>query len=294
MTRKGIILAGGTGSRLDPLTRVTCKQLLPVYDKPMIYYPLSTLMLGGIREILIISSPDALPAFRSLLGDGSRLGIRLEYREQPAPDGIAQAFLIGADFIGGDSVAMILGDNLFYGPLDGFRAALQLREGACIFGYHVADPERFGVVEFDAGGRVVSLEEKPARPKSSFAVPGLYVYDATVVERARKLTPSARGELEITDLNRCYLRDGRLDIRLLGRGFGWLDTGTPGSLLEAGNFIAIIERRQNLKVACLEEIAWNRGFIDRPAFENLIAETRNPDYRRYLESVLITGLPPHK
>jgi glucose-1-phosphate thymidylyltransferase len=293
MTKKGIILAGGSGTRLDPLTRVACKQLLPVYDKPMIYYPLSTLMLGGLREILIISTPRDLPAFRSLLGDGSRLGIRLEYAEQPSPDGIAQAFLIGADFLNGDGATLILGDNLFYGTLDVFRSALQLTRGACIFGYHVGDPQRFGVVEFDASGRVAGLEEKPAKPRSSYAVPGLYVYDQTVVERARVQKPSARGELEITDLNLSYLRDGQLEVRLLGRGFGWLDTGTPGSLLEAGNFIATIEHRQHLKVACLEEIAWNRGFIDGAAFEKLIAETRNPEYRAYLEGVAASGLPPH-
>ena len=294
MTKKGIILAGGTGTRLDPLTRVACKQLLPVYDKPMIYYPLSTLMLGGIREILIISTPRDLPAFRDLLGDGSRIGIRLGYKEQPAPEGIAQAFLIAADFLAGDGAALILGDNLFYGTLDVFRAALELTRGACIFGYHVADPERFGVVEFDSAGRVVSLEEKPEKPRSSYAVPGLYVYDNSAVERVKRIQSSGRGELEITDLNKAYLNDGELEVRLLGRGFGWLDTGTPASLLEAGNFIATIEHRQNLKVACLEEVAWNRGFIDRPAFEKLIADSRNPEYRRYLESVLAAGFPPQK
>jgi glucose-1-phosphate thymidylyltransferase len=294
MTKKGIILAGGNGTRLDPLTRVACKQLLPVYNKPMVYYPLSTLMLGGLREILIISTPRDLPAFRSLLGDGSRLGIRLEYAEQPAPEGIAQAFLIAADFLDGDGAALILGDNLFYGTLDVFRTTLSLPGGACIFGCHVSNPERFGVVEFDAGGRILSLEEKPVRPRSSYAVPGLYVYDHTAVERVRAQKPSPRGELEITDLNLSYLLDGRLELRLLGRGFGWLDTGTPDSLLEASNFIANIEHRQNLKVACLEEIAWNRGFIDRPAFEKLIAESRNPEYRAYLESVASTAPPPHK
>ena len=294
MTQKGILLAGGSGTRLDPLTRVTCKHLLPVYDKPLIYYPLSTLMLGGLREILIISSPRDLEALRTLLGDGSRLGIRLEYREQTEPEGIAQAFLIGEEFLAGDGSAFALGDNVFYGGLDVFRAALTLERGACIFGYHVADPGQFGVVEFDAGGRVLSLEEKPAQPRSDYAVPGLYVYDGSVAERARQLTPSPRGELEITDLNRSYLRDGQLELRLLGRGFGWLDAGTPASLLEAGNFIATIERRQNLKVACLEEIAWNRGFIDRTQFEKLIAESRSPEYRRYLEAVLAAGLPTHK
>ncbi len=294
MTRKGILLAGGSGTRLDPLTRVTCKHLLPVYDKPMIFYPLSTLMLGGLRDILIISTPRDVEAFRILLGDGAHLGIRLEFKEQTEPEGIAQAFLIGADFLGGDGTAFALGDNVFYGGLDVFRSALMLTKGACIFGSHVANPGQFGVVEFDALGRVISLEEKPSRPRSSFAVPGLYVYDGTVVERTRQLRPSPRGELEITDLNLSYLRDGQLELRLLGRGFGWLDAGSPASLLEAGNFIATIERRQNLKVACLEEIAWNRGFIDRAAFEKLIAACRSPEYRHYLEAVLAAGLPPHK
>ena len=294
MTKKGILLAGGSGTRLDPLTRVTCKHLLPVYDKPMIYYPLSTLMLGGLREVLIISSTRDLPAFRELFGDGSHLGMKLEYAAQAEPGGIAQALLIGADFLNGQGAALALGDNIFYGGLDVFRSALTLERGACIFGYHVAEPGQFGVVEFDAAGRVVSLEEKPAHPRSNFAVPGLYVYDGTAVERTRRLQPSERGELEITDLNLAYLHDGQLDVRLLGRGFGWLDAGTPAGLLEASNFIATIERRQNLKVACLEEIAWNRGFIDRAGFEKLIAECRNPDYRRSLESVLAAGLPPHK
>jgi glucose-1-phosphate thymidylyltransferase len=291
MIQKGILLAGGSGTRLDPLTRACCKHLLPVYDKPMIYYPLSTLMLGGLREVLIISTPRDLPAIRSLLGDGARLGMRLEYREQAAPEGIAQAFLIGEEFLAGDGAALALGDNVFYGALEVFRAALTLTRGACIFGCHVADPGEFGVVDFDAEGRVLSLEEKPPQPRSGYAVPGLYVYDGTVVERARQLRPSARGELEITDLNRSYLRDSQLDVRLPGRGFSWHDAGTPASLLEAANFIATIERRQNLKVACLEEVAWNRGFIDRTQFEKLIGECRNPDYRRYLEAVLAEGLP---
>ncbi len=290
MTRKGIILAGGAGTRLDPLTRIACKQLLPIYDKPMIYYPLSTLMLGGIRDILIISTPKDLPAFQDLLGDGSRLGIRLEYREQAAPEGIAQAFLIGADFIADDGAVLILGDNIFYGKLDFFRSALQQPEGACIFGYHVRDPERFGVVEFDMGRRVLSLEEKPAKPRSSYAVPGLYVYDNTVVERVRRQKPSPRGELEITCLNNNYLHDGKLEVRLLGRGIAWLDTGTPASLLEAGNYIATIEHQQNLKVACIEEVAFNRGFIDQAGFERVIAETRSPDYKRYLAGVLTEWL----
>jgi glucose-1-phosphate thymidylyltransferase len=286
MNKKGIILAGGAGTRLDPLTRIACKQLLPIYDKPMIYYPLSTLMLGGIQEILIISTPKDLPAFRDLLGDGSRLGIRLEYKEQPAPEGIAQAFLLAEDFLAGSGASLILGDNIFYGKLDFFRAALQKNQGACVFGYHVRDPERFGVVEFDAQRRVLSIEEQPKKPRSSYAVPGLYVYDESVVERVKKQQPSARGELEITDLNNAYLRDGALSVELLGRGIAWLDTGTPASLLEAGNYIATIEHQQNLKVACIEEIAFNRGFITEAEFSGVIASTRSPDYRRYLEGVL--------
>lgn len=286
MNKKGIILAGGAGTRLDPLTRIACKQLLPIYDKPMIYYPLSTLMLGGIKEILIISTPKDLPAFRDLLGDGSRLGIRLEYKEQPAPEGIAQAFLLAEDFLAGSGATLILGDNIFYGKLDFFRAALQKNEGACVFGYHVRDPERFGVVEFDAQRRVLSIEEKPKKPRSSYAVPGLYVYDESVVDRVKQQKPSARGELEITDLNNAYLRDGALSVELLGRGIAWLDTGTPASLLEAGNYIATIEHQQNLKVACIEEIAFNRGFITEAEFSAVIASTRSPDYRRYLEGVL--------
>ncbi len=286
MNKKGIILAGGAGTRLDPLTRIACKQLLPIYDKPMIYYPLSTLMLGGIREILIISTPKDLPAFRDLLGDGSRLGIRLEYIEQPAPEGIAQAFLLAEDFLAGSGATLILGDNIFYGKLDFFRSALAMEKGACVFGYHVRDPERFGVVEFNASRRVISIEEKPKLPKSNFAVPGLYVYDESVVARVKKQKPSARGELEITDLNNAYLHDGALEVRLLGRGIAWLDTGTPASLLEAGNYIATIEHQQNLKVACIEEVAFNRGFISEAEFELVISATRSPDYRRYLEGVL--------
>ena len=286
MNKKGIILAGGAGTRLDPLTRIACKQLLPIYDKPMIYYPLSTLMLGGIREILIISTPKDLPAFRDLLGDGSRLGIRLEYIEQPAPEGIAQAFLLAEDFLAGSGATLILGDNIFYGTLDFFRSALAMEKGACVFGYHVRDPERFGVVEFDASRRVISIEEKPKLPKSNFAVPGLYVYDESVVARVKQQKPSARGELEITDLNNAYLHDGALEVRLLGRGIAWLDTGTPASLLEAGNYIATIEHQQNLKVACIEEVAFNRGFINEAEFELVISATRSPDYRRYLEGVL--------
>jgi glucose-1-phosphate thymidylyltransferase len=284
--KKGIILAGGAGTRLDPLTRIACKQLLPIYDKPMIYYPLATLMLGGLREILIISTPKDTPAIKNLLGDGQSLGIALTYAVQPEPKGIAQAFLIGEAFLGGTGASLILGDNIFYGKLDFYREALRQQEGAFVFGYHVRDPERFGVVEFDKAGKVLSLEEKPKQPKSSYAVPGLYCYDSTVVERTKAQQPSARGELEITDLNNSYLREGALNVKLLGRGIAWLDTGTPASLLEAGNYIATVERQQNYKIACLEEIAFNRGFIDAAQLQNLTASTRNPDYRRYLEMVL--------
>ncbi len=285
MTTKAIILAGGAGSRLYPLTRIACKQLLPVYDKPMIYYPLATLMLGGIREVLIISTPKDIPQFRDLLGDGARLGMRFEYAEQEKPAGIAQAFLIGEKFISGDPVALILGDNIFYGKLDFLREALALGKGACIFGYRVSDPERYGVVEFDASGKAVSLEEKPAKPKSQFAVPGLYVYDREVVEICRNLAPSPRGELEITDVNLEYLRRGELNVRLLGRGMAWLDTGTQMSLLEASNYIAAIENRQGLKIACIEEIAFNQGFIDRAGLQCAIADLPKTEYREYVQMV---------
>ncbi|MCL4158527.1 UNVERIFIED_CONTAM: hypothetical protein GTU68_043154 [Idotea baltica] len=286
MNRKGIILAGGAGTRLYPLTDVACKQLLPVYDKPMIYYPLSTLMLGGIKEVLIISTPKDTPMFEQLLGDGSRLGLKIEYAVQPEPKGIAQAFLIGEDFIGDDGCSLILGDNIFYGKLDFFRRALELEEGACVFGYPVRDPERFGVVEFDKDGTVLSLEEKPEKPKSNYAVPGLYVYDDQVVAMTKALKPSARGELEITDLNREYLNAGKLKVEPLGRGIAWLDSGTPTSLLEASNYIATIEHQQSYKVACLEEIAFNQGFIDEAQFRSVIGAVRSPDYREYLEMVL--------
>jgi glucose-1-phosphate thymidylyltransferase len=291
MTKKAIILAGGAGTRLYPLTQIVCKQLLPIYDKPMIYYPLSTLMLGGLREVLIISTPKDLPAFRGLFGDGSRLGMRIEYAAQEKPNGIAQAFILGADFIGGDGVTLILGDNIFYGSLDFFREALRMPEGACIFGYKVRDPERYGVVEFDSNGRAISLEEKPKVPKSPYAVPGLYVYDNEVVQISRDLKPSARGEFEITDVNLEYLRRGRLNVRLLGRGMAWLDTGTPESLVEASNYMAAIEHRQGLKVACIEEIAFSNGFIGRPEMEGIVATLKSGDYREYLQTVLQDGAP---
>jgi glucose-1-phosphate thymidylyltransferase len=283
---KGIILAGGAGNRLYPLTLIACKQLLPVYDKPMIYYPLSTLMLGGIREILIITTPKDRPSFESLLGDGSRLGLRLDYAEQSEPKGIAEAFVIGEDFLSGEGCSLILGDNLFYGNLDFFRRSLSLETGACIFGYPVKDPHRFGIVEFGKDGKVLSLEEKPVEPKSHFAIPGLYVYDGEVSRYARELKPSPRGELEITDLNRVYHERGLLRCEPLGRGLAWLDTGTPESLLEASNYIAAIENQQRYKIACIEEVAFNRGFIDQDQFAQVIRDTKSPDYRAYLEMVL--------
>ncbi len=290
--KKAILLAGGAGTRLYPLTKIVCKQLLPVYDKPMICYPLATLMLGGLREILVISTPKDLPMLRDFLGDGSHLGIRLEYAEQAEPKGIAQAFLIGADFVGDDGAALILGDNIFYGKLDFFRKALAIDWGACIFGYQVRDPERYGVVEFAADGKVLSLEEKPKQPKSPYAVPGLYVYDGQVVENCRSLRPSARGELEITDLNLLYLRQGSLQVRLLSRGMAWLDTGTQTSLLEAANYIATIEHRQGLKVACLEEVALRMGFIEQAQMEGWIAGLPRSEYRSYLQLVCDEGPDP--
>ena len=262
---KGIVLAGGNGTRLHPITLGASKQLLPIYDKPMIYYPLSVLMLAGIRDILVISTPDDLPGFRRMLGDGGRFGLRLQYAEQPRPEGLAQAFIIGADFIGADNVCLVLGDNIFYGHhfSDTLRVAVERKRGATIFGYHVTDPERFGVVEFDTERRVVSIEEKPAKPRSRYAVPGLYFYDNDVIAIAREIAPSARDELEITDVNRAYLARGDLRVELLGRGFAWLDTGTHESLLEAGMFVQAIEHRQGLKIACLEEIGYHNGWLTR-------------------------------
>jgi glucose-1-phosphate thymidylyltransferase len=278
---KGIVLAGGSGTRLYPMTAVLSKQLQPVYDKPMIYYPLATLMLAGIRSVLIISTPHDVPALERLLGDGSQWGIQLEYAVQPKPRGIAEAFTIGADFIGQDQVCLILGDNLFYGKLDFLRRALTSNEGATIFAYRVHDPERYGVVEFGPDGRVLSIEEKPRSPRSSYAIPGLYVFSPDVVEFARTLRPSARGELEITDVQRLYLEQNRLRAELIGRGVAWLDTGTPEALLEASQFIHAIEKRQGLKIACLEEIALSEGFITREALLKYLERLPNCSYRDY-------------
>ena len=284
--KKGIVLAGGAGSRLYPLTLVASKQLQPVYDKPMIYYPLSTLMMAGIRDILIISTPQDTPRFEALLGDGSRFGIRLSYAVQAEPKGIAQAFLVGDEFIADEPVCLILGDNLFYGKMGLDHIVADFTLGATVFGYPVTDPERYGVVEFDRAGKVLSIEEKPANPKSHYAVPGLYLYDGKIVEIAKALRPSARGELEITDVNLEYLRRGELSVERLGRGIAWLDTGTHLSLLEASHFIGTLEARQGLKIACLEEIAYRRGFLSLSQFEQVIAETPKSSYRSYLEMVL--------
>ncbi|HPP54652.1 MAG TPA: glucose-1-phosphate thymidylyltransferase RfbA [Thermoguttaceae bacterium] len=289
--QKGIVLAGGAGTRLHPITRAVSKQLLPVYDKPMVYYPLSTLMLAGIRNILLITTPEDLPAFQRLLGDGAQWGLTIQYAAQPRPEGIAQAFLIGREFIGGDHVALVLGDNIFYGQ--GFQGMLAQaaarREGATVFAYPVKDPQRYGVVELDATGRPVSIVEKPTQPKSRYAVTGLYFYDHEVVSIAESLRPSARGELEITDVNRTYLERGRLRVERFGRGFAWLDTGTHESLLQAANFIQTIEHRQGWKIACLEEVALRKGFISREQFAALADQYRGSSYGQYLRELLENG-----
>jgi glucose-1-phosphate thymidylyltransferase len=284
--KKGIILAGGSGSRLYPVTQVACKQLLPLYDKPMIYYPLSTLMLFGITDILVISTPKDTPQFEALFGDGRHLGLNISYKIQDKPAGIAQAFIIGADFIGQDNVVLILGDNIFYGVYDFLRHARDFRGGALVFGYYVRDPQRYGVVEFDENGVAVSIEEKPKQPKSNFAVTGLYLYDNRVVEISRNLKPSGRGELEITDVNKVYLNNGELRVEKLGRGIAWLDTGTHESMLDAGNFIATIEKRQGLKIACIEEIAYRMRFINRRQMQSLLDTMADNDYKKYLYDVV--------
>ncbi|MGK4165297.1 glucose-1-phosphate thymidylyltransferase RfbA [Ligilactobacillus salivarius] len=281
---KGIILAGGSGTRLYPITKGISKQLIPVYDKPMIYYPLSTLMLAGIKDILIISTPEYTPLFKQLLGDGSEWGISLTYKVQVKPNGLAEAFILGADFIGNDSVCLILGDNIYYGSglSKLVQEAAQKTNGATVFGYHVNDPERFGVVEFDDNMKALSIEEKPENPKSNYAVTGLYFYDNTVVEKAKNLKPSDRGELEITDINKLYLNEGKLDVKLMGRGYAWLDTGTHDSMMEAASFIATIQKRQNLKVACLEEIAYRMGYISKEKLVELAQPMKKNDYGQYL------------
>ena len=285
---KGIILAGGSGSRLSPLTKAISKQLIPVYDKPMIYYPLSTLMLAGIKDILIISTPQDLPKFRELFKDSGEIGLNITYQEQPKPEGIAQAFIIGEDFIGKDSVCLILGDNIFYGH--SLSITLQrmanLKGGAYIFGYWVSDPQRYGIVEFNQKNEVISIEEKPKHPKSNYAVPGLYFYDNEVVDIAKKLKPSARGELEITDVNLEYLKQGDLKVELLGRGYAWLDTGTPDSLMDASNYIATIERRQGLKIGCIEEVAYRMGYIKQDQLKKIINQSPENDYQKYLKLIL--------